>query len=153
MQKIKGFNVRKATHDDVFHILVLGYNFAKEAPAMHRTYDPQKMESSVRQAIDLDSQEIFLLENDGIIIGMLACVVTEYLFSNRRVTTDLAWFVDKDHRGGTKSIRLIKAYEDWARSVGAEYICMADITNMQELGVLYKRLGYSLVESSYAKEA
>jgi hypothetical protein len=120
---------------------------------MHRTYDPQKMESSVRQAIDLDSQEIFLLENDGIIIGMLACVVTEYLFSNRRVTTDLAWFVDKDHRGGTKSIRLIKAYEDWARSVGAEYICMADITNMQELGVLYKRLGYSLVESSYAKEA
>ena len=109
MREIRGINVRKATHEDVFQILVLGYNFAKEAPPMHRTYDPQKMEQSVRNAIESDTQEIFMLEDNGVIIGMLACVVTEYLFSNRRVAIDLAWFVDKEHRGGTKSIRLIKA--------------------------------------------
>jgi N-acetylglutamate synthase and related acetyltransferases len=153
MQKIKGFNVRKATHDDIFQIMVLIYNFSKELPELYRSFNRDKVERSVSNFIDSDFSEIFVLEDDGVIIGMLACMVVEFLFSQKKTATELAWYIDKDHRGGTKSIRLIKSYEEWARKKGADLICMADVPEIQDLGGLYKRLGYQLNESTYAKEA
>lgn len=153
MQKIKGFNVRKATHDDIFQVLVLCYNFAKEAPTVYRTFDKEKVEVTLNNLIDSDFSEIFVLEKDGVIIGMLACIITQLFFSTKKTSTELAWYVDKEHRGGTKSLRLIKVYEAWAKEKGAEIIGMTDLSELQELGSIYERLGYTLNESTYIKEA
>ena len=152
MQRTKGFSVRKAEHEDTFQILVLCYNFAKEAPDIYRTFDNEKVEQNIASFVESEFSEIFVLEENGVIIGMLACIISEFLFSHKRVANELAWYVDKEHRGGTKALRLIKTYEDWAKSKGANIISMSDLSQLQELGGLYKRLGYHLSESSYSKE-
>ena len=64
--------------------------------------------------------------------------------------TEVAWFVDKKYRG-RGALKLLRAFEDWAESKEADYITVADIEGIANLEPLYKRMGYSKVETSYSK--
>jgi GNAT superfamily N-acetyltransferase len=66
--------------------------------------------------------------------------------------TELAWFVSKDYRGKPASLRLIKAFEKWAKESGANQIGMGDIQGISSLEKLYNRLGYERAETVYLKE-
>ena len=67
------------------------------------------------------------------------------------MAAELAWFMSKEYRGGKQAIKLIEAFEAWGKSVGAEYVIMADIKSVADLSPLYKRKGFEEVEASYAR--
>jgi len=144
--------IRVATKEDILGILVLAKEFSKEAPKTHK-WNMEKTTQFIVSAIENTNMEIFLSEKDNDITGAMVCLVTEMYMSNTIVASDLAWFVSKEARGNSSSIKLLKTFEDWGRSKGADYLGMADIEGIGNLSELYTRLGYSISETTYIKEA
>ena len=143
--------IRSATEDDILGILVLAKEFSAEAPKTHK-WNLQKTNDFLISAINNDNMIIFISEKDGEITGAIVCIVTEMYMSNTVIASDLAWFVSKNLRGTPTSIKLLKTFEQWGKSKGANYIGMADIEGIGNLSKLYSRLGYSVTETTYLKE-
>lgn len=153
MDATQDFRIRTANKNDLFQLTVLCYNFVKEAPDIFLSFDKDKVEHILEAIVDSDIGEIFILEKNNIPCGLLIGAISELPFSRKRIANELAWFVEKEHRGGTKALRLIKAYEKWAREGGADIISMSNLNEVQDLGSLYYRLGYKATETSYTKVA
>ncbi len=62
------------------------------------------------------------------------------------------WFVLPEHRGGTAALRLIRAFQNWAKACGCKRCQMVHLTGLQpeRLKHIYESLGYTLVESCYS---
>jgi len=136
---------------DLLDVLILAKEFSREAPKSHK-WSPEKTKDFLLSAINNTNMEVFVSDKDGEINGAIVCLVTEMYMSSTVVASDLAWFVSKNSRGSSSSIRLLKTFEDWARSKGADYICMADIEGISNLSNLYSKMGYSIFETTYMKE-
>ena len=144
--------VRQATEADLFDILVLGKSFIKEAPSTH-TFNKQKIEQDLQQAIQSPNMVCFVVENEGEeICGFLIGAVCQPFFLNSFVATELGFFVEKSERDLKKSKALISSFEEWAKSKGAEHAVLADIDSLRDLSKFYSRLGYNVYEKSYGKE-
>lgn len=142
--------IRKATHDDVFDLLVLARGFSREAPTMHK-WNKDKTETMLKACIDNDLTTILVMESEDEVVGGIVGVVQPLFMSHTVVASELAWFVDPDHRG-KGALKLVKAFEGWAKEKGAEYITMADIRGISDLSNMYKRMGYELTEAAYSKK-
>lgn len=86
----------------------------------------------------------FVAEKDERIIGFFIGVCQEHWFGSDKVACDLALFITKEERGGTAAVRLIKAYEQWARDVGAAEIHIGTSTNVNSERVtkLFEKMGF-----------
>jgi len=143
--------IREATSDDIFDILVLAKEFSREAPKSHK-WNKDKTEAFLHSALHNTNMVILVNDCDGELGGAIVGLVSELYMSTTVQATELAWFVSKDHRGKPSSIRLVKAFEGWAKSRGADLLGMGDIEGISNLEKLYIRMGYKKAESVYTKE-
>jgi GNAT superfamily N-acetyltransferase len=143
--------IRTATEDDVFDILILAKEFSREAPKSHK-WNKDKTEQFLLSSFLNPNMEIFVIDVDGEIEGALVGLLSELYMSHTVQATELAWFVSKDYRGKPASIRLMKAFEKWAKESGANQVGMGDIEGISSLENLYNRLGYERAETIYLKE-
>jgi GNAT superfamily N-acetyltransferase len=74
------------------------------------------------------------------------------LFSSETLATEIAWYVNKDHRTSTAAFRLMKAYEEWALSKGVKYVGMTYLEDITDLSEIYEKKGYSKAETHHIKE-
>jgi GNAT superfamily N-acetyltransferase len=142
--------IRQANQTDIFDLLVLARGFSREAPAMHK-WDKDKTEALLKAVIDTPNCVTYIWEEDGEVVGGLLGTLQPLFMSHTLVAAELAWFVDESVRGKSGALRLVKAFEGWAKDQGADYITMADIEGIANLGKLYNRLGYEKTETSYSK--
>lgn len=151
MLKTQVSRIRTATEDDVFDILILAKEFSREAPKSHK-WNKDKTEQFLLSSFLNPNMEIFVIDVDGEIEGALVGFLSELYMSHTVQATELAWFVSKDYRGKPASIRLMKAFEKWAKESGANQVGMGDIEGISSLENLYNRLGYERAETIYLKE-
>ena len=151
MLKTQESKIRTATPDDVFDILILAKEFSKEAPSSHK-WNKDKTEQFLVSSLSNTNMEIFVIDVGGEIEGALVGLLSELYMSHTVQATELAWFVSKDYRGKPASIRLMKAFEKWAKESGANQVGMGDIEGISSLKNLYNRLGYERAETVYLKE-
>ena len=87
----------------------------------------------------------------GFIVGH---ITQSFLQPHIKMCTEAAWFVEKEYRGTTVGIRLLKNYEKKARKKGAKQISMVSIgkLNAQSLDKIYTKMGYEPFEQHYIKE-
>lgn len=93
---------------------------------------------------------------DEELVGGIGGLMTPDLFDGRVTATEMFWFVDATHRGGTGSIKLIRAFEEWASTQGAVearlcYLHHRDAETDTQFRRVYDRLGYTALETSYLK--
>lgn len=95
---------------------------------------------------------IFLLINNGDIIGVLGGIKYPDVNSNQLIATELFWYVEKEHRG--QGGKLLKEFEEWAKLEGCKKIIMVHMTDFMpdKLSVIYRRKGYKKMEVHYVKE-
>jgi len=148
----EGSKVREATHEDIFELLMLAYEFSKEGPDHFKPFEKDVVEERLTGAIANEDYLVLVLENNEEIQGGIVSVCMAPWMMSEPFAVELAWFVRKSARDGRGAIKLVKAYETWAKSKGVTKIGMSDLTKIQSLGKLYERLGYSLSETSYIKE-
>ncbi|WP_421476734.1 GNAT family N-acetyltransferase [Agrobacterium tumefaciens] len=81
--------------------------------------------------------------------GVLMAVAYEHPFGAGRIAKETVWFVTPEARG-RGAIKMLDAYEVWARSVGCVSVGMASLTT-NDVSSLYERRGYSAVETHFMK--
>jgi hypothetical protein len=145
--------IRKATIDDLDQIVEMANRFIAFAPhgslIKHTTDD---IVNTVR--LLLESGIIFVIDVDGKAVGILAAMMTSVWYSpSTKVAHEMMWWVNEEHRGTIASIKLIKAYENWAQENGANLIAMCDlvIEGQEPVGTTLNRLGYEMSERTYIK--
>lgn len=91
-------------------------------------------------------------EQNGQIHGMICGLCDRPPFSEVKVATELAWWMDEDYRRTRDSLDLFEAYEEWARRIGAGLVQMALLSSSPDLTKIYERSGYRMTERTFLKE-
>lgn len=97
---------------------------------------------------------ILLLRHQNEVIGGLGGAITPDLNDGRLCAQELFWFVDPAHRGGSGSVRLVRAFEEWAQSKGAVEVRMVRLLtagDSERLDAFYTARGYGRLEIHYWK--
>jgi GNAT superfamily N-acetyltransferase len=97
---------------------------------------------------------IFYYKKDNKIIGGILGYITTRYFSNEKIAGDYGMFLLPEYRNGTIFVRLLKAYEQWAKDQKASKIMLGHSTkiNMEKAPNFYKKLGYDLQGYLFSKE-
>lgn len=139
--------LRIATIEDLPLVLDLGMKFANSSK-YSKLADKNKIEQVAKDLLEADNnQKIVLLYED---YGMLAGLVTPFIFGTASCATELVWYVEPDKRGTKAGTALLEAFEFWAKAVGCSTITMVSIDD--KVGKYYESKGYTLYERAYMKE-
>jgi GNAT superfamily N-acetyltransferase len=89
----------------------------------------------------------FLAIDDDKIIGSIGGAVFPYFFSTRKKAGDLGFYVEPEYRGSRAAIKLVKAFEAWAKEMGVEDVYLGQTTGIEvdKTRDFYERLGYKVV--------
>ena len=96
----------------------------------------------------------FVGEVEGMVFGFVLGTIVPYNFNpSKTVAIEIYWFVSPKARGNGLGRKLLHAFEGWAISMEVDYISLAleagkigDVVDR-----IYKRMGYTLRERTYAK--
>lgn len=108
----------------------------------------------------------FLRADIGTIIGLwdgielkggIGGLITPDVNSGKPVASELFWYIAPDARGSGLAIRLLKEFQQWARSRGATRLRLVHLLQPDEqpdglgvkLAALYHRMGLKAIEVAY----
>jgi len=144
--------IREATEDDTLDCLVLFKSFHKESKQPFK-FDTARTLETFQTSVNSESAiRFFVAELNGEIVGFVSAIVYQHLFSKDKTADELAWYVDKEHRGGSAALRLLKTYEEWAIGQGVRCVTMSHIEDLADLSRMYNKLGYKKIEATFQKE-
>lgn len=147
--------VRVATEKDIGKIISMGRaffsmtNFAKLFD-----FDDESFLKTFH-ALDGANGVCYVCEKEGEIIGISGAIAYPfYLNLSHKTGQELFWWVDPEHRHGRSGILLLRAIEEWAKSIGCKTFSMISMDSIggEKISSLYKKLGYSSTEHSHIKE-
>lgn len=147
------YNIRLAGEDDLEIVLGMGRKF-------YTTTEVGKLipfddDAGVCAIFGmLDRGFILLAETEaGEAVGMIGCQFYDFPFNRDYIAcTELMFWMDEEHRGGTTAARLLKEAEMLARHEGATFITMVALeTSPEMIDSFYKRMGYQRSERTYIK--
>lgn len=145
--------IRAATKGDVNRLVELAALLHSTSNYARGGFSPEKVRSFLGQQIDGDGV-VFVAEVGADVVGGLVGGLTDEWFSDELVAFDYSLFVDPKRRSGLLAIKLLRAFEHWARARGAVRIQMGIGTGVQVAGTsrLYESLGFEFFGPMFTKE-
>lgn len=145
--------LRLASIDDTETFLRMARAFHESSPYSGIEFSQDRILSLYLSGLENPQEIITILsEQDGQVRGMICGLCNSPPFSDEKVATELAWWMDEEYRGSKDSLLLFKAYEDWAVRVGCSLVQMALLSNSPDLTKIYERSGYTMTERTFLKE-
>lgn len=137
-------NVRNATHTDIVPIVQLGKCLRQQSAYANKQFCDQKASEMVAKMIDSDTDNAFVAEEQGKVIGFFLGGITYEWFSNDLIAFDYSVYVMPTKRNGRTAIKLFNAFEQWAQAKGANRIQVGITTNINVTATsrFYHYLGY-----------
>jgi len=129
------------TSDLLNQVIELGHNMHSESRFRIFRFEDQK----ICQLLQQPNVFCVLAKQDEEYIGFFAGIITELWFGTEKAAYDLAFYIKPEHRGGFVSVRMIKAFEQWAKQQGC---CTINVGSSAQISTdsarrLYTRLGYN----------
>lgn len=136
--------VREATQADVEQIVQLGQQLQQNSAYKKGAFNTDKAKQAVSMMITSDTDQAFIAESDGKIIGFFLGGVTYEWFSDDLIAFDYSVYVVPEKRNGRTAIKLFKAFEEWATEQGAKSVQVGITTgiNIKGNSRLYRFLGF-----------
>jgi len=132
---------------DVSQVVALGLEMHEESPVFNQSiFSTQKVTSFLYHSLSVPDEMCVFVNQDGEgITGGIIAMSYENWYGPEREAADVALFVATHKRGGMLAARLIRAYESWAKSVGASVVNLGVSTGVHvtKTTALFNRLGYS----------
>jgi len=144
--------VRIAAAEDVEHVVNIGAMFhdSIDWPFEHAV-DKEHMHAYYLQLLALGGFCFFLTEDN---MAGTAVAMAPDLCTGKLQAQELFWWVHPDKRGQAHGKNLYNAMEMWCKVQGVEVLAMISLEGMRpkQVGKLYERQGYHLVEHGYIKK-
>lgn len=141
--------------EDLLEVKRMCLLFKEHSPYKTFLVEEDKLEETLKGLLIEGNQSsiILLAVVNNKPVGMLICLSREFLFSREKHATELAWWVDPEHRDGPGRA-LQEAFVYWAKKVDCKYLHMTLLQDKEapKMKKLYKRLGYRLMEQAWIKE-
>lgn len=146
-------SLKLAERQDLSDVLRMARSFHEASPYSNLEFSEARcIEMFERYLVGNKKEFVILLACDERPFGMIIGFANSLPFSLDLVATELAWWVDEDKRRTKDSLLLFKAYEDWAKRIGAKITQMAMLDDVTNLRKFYLKQGYSPAEQSFIKE-
>lgn len=143
--------IRAGEESDLDDIVSMARVFWSET-IYEEEYCPDTVRGMARMC--LDQSMLSVLEVDGSAVGF-ACGIVGGLLANGSVKsgTEIAWWVNKEHRSGRNGISLLKHIEGQARSAGVKYWNMVYMQSSMPDSIqgIYEKMGYKKSEVVYTR--
>lgn len=144
------------TKEEFVKFLKLCHTFHAESRFADVPFDVQRVHKIITVA-NANPQLFFTrykVDDAGNYIGVFIGFVEELSFGMARQAVDLVFYVHPDHRGGPWFVKTLKAFEDWAKAVGCDFVKLMPNTGINTEGMtkMYPRLGYDLAGYIFSKE-
>jgi GNAT superfamily N-acetyltransferase len=139
--------VRPATGADVPRIVEMGMRFAQMVYGARLRPDPEALSALALRLMGMADSTLLVAEQDGAVVGMIGMMVYRHPMSAELVGTEVAWWIDPEHRG--IGLRLLRAGETWARAQGAVTFQM--IAPTPDVERLYERMGFERMETTFQR--
>ncbi|MDI7923411.1 GNAT family N-acetyltransferase [Ferirhizobium litorale] len=102
-----------------------------------------------RQHLADPSACCIVLDVGGVAQGLLMATVFDHPFGAGLWAKETVWYVAEKYRG-RGAIRMLDAYEAWARGKGCVTIGMASLAT-NDVAAIYERRGYAAAETHFLK--
>jgi GNAT superfamily N-acetyltransferase len=137
--------LRIARPEDFDLIKGMILKFAENSPIADQVSE-DKLSALIENFISNGQDKIILLHGEA---GLIAGMVTPFIYGNGLVATELVWWVEPDKRKSSVGKELLKAFEFWANKIGCKFVVMSSLD--EEVGKFYEKNNYVLRERSYIK--
>lgn len=148
--------IRAAMDTDIPRIVEMGGRSLLEGPYRDRVgHNPEQAAKLAMSVISQHSGRVFVAEDDGKLVGLLAFIVFPHYFSGETTAGELIWYVEPEYRrmssfSSSVALDLLSAAEMEAKHMGAKRMQLTAPTS--EVAGLYLRRGYHQVEVSFQRE-
>jgi GNAT superfamily N-acetyltransferase len=92
-------------------------------------------------------------DRDGEIVGFFLGMLSPMWWGSDFMASDLILYVAPDKRGAASGVRLVKAFEEWARRQGVKEVRLGVSTEIapERTAALYERLGFRQIGTIHKK--
>ena len=125
----------------------MALEFLEQQYAEHLSGNRQALTEMFETLMERPAGCVIVAETDGVLAGGICGHVYRHPMSGNLVASEVGWWMDPHKRGA--GMRVLRAFEAWARAHGAEAIQM--IAPNARVGSFYARLGYRLAETTYQR--
>lgn len=140
--------VRRAQRKDIPRLIQLGGEFALKSQPIHGfNISDIEIIHFVNEIVDHSLGIVLVLEENGIVQGVIAGVIQKIFFSQDIALQELVWYVKEGFRG----ITLFSAFEQEAKQKGCHHIIVGNKPAYCDLQKFYERQGYRMLENQYVK--
>ena len=122
-------------------------DFHAASPMKGFPFSVERAAASACGAIDMPGYLALVLDANGI-HGAILGSVRQYPMADVVTAHEDVFWIDPEHRGRW-ALKMIRAFEKWAADQGATVIGMSCPAGTAES--LYRRAGFSLIETMFAK--
>jgi GNAT superfamily N-acetyltransferase len=146
--------IRLATHEDMPSLLRMARALVAEGRFASFGFVEQKVFTLFTALID-GAGAIFVNERNGELVGAMACGKSQDWFSDLPLTYDYGVFVWPEHRGTFAGFSLMRAYVEWANSLGPRVNVNIGVTSgidEERTVALYGLLGLNRVGTALSNQ-
>jgi GNAT superfamily N-acetyltransferase len=127
-----------------------GFDQAEAMTGFHFAFDPVYAARLFTSHVMLPNRLCLVLEVDGAAQGVLMASADPHPFGPVRLAQETVWWIEPEHRG-RDAVRMLDAYEDWAREQDCNFSGMVGMGAVPDVGKLYHRRGYRTAETHFLK--
>ncbi len=140
----------QATVEDVPRIMECAREFCE---LLQQKLDETHYQSVWQAALSVGSGVIFLLEDEGNIVGGLGGIKFVEDLSGELYAVEKFWYLKPQFRGGSWAVRLLREFEVWAAIQHCHEVCMVHMERSmpEDLRAFYSRAGFVPFETFYRK--
>lgn len=151
MQATHDTEIRYVEEEDYPEILELTKILVKVV-LPDELFEEDKVRNTFNSALLNDKFTGIVLKVAGEVKGFIFGFITEQYFHSKVIAYCMAIYVTEDSR--KYGLEMLKSFESWGRYKGAKTLCISSFTNLspENIGTLYKRLGYKAKEIIHWKE-
>ena len=139
-------NIRQATENDLEPVLALIKEFQKESLDEYGLFCDDKV---ARIAMLKYVKDALILEDEKVVVGVIAGFETSYPLSDEKVFQEALWYVKQEYRKW--SVEILRALEKQCKERGIKKIIMCHLDKEKAFKKFFENLGYRYLETHYIK--
>jgi len=147
--------IRQANKFDIPAIIEMLKNYRNQAPINVLKYaDNEEYITGLLSEIIAGSGFVFVAEKDSVAVGMLIAAKIPNIWNPVAIQcSEVAYWVEPEHRGGTAAYRLIMAYvsecEELMRRGSIQMFTVSKMANSPDLK--YNKFGFRKLEETWVR--